>query len=94
MMSTSSTEHKETLEKDAKFMDKYSRQIGAYGMETMAKVFQTAPLAHAQLRESFSDCDPFMVACKAACIDCRDEGCGDRSSEEFNIGRAWGCDHS
>lgn len=26
------------LEKDAGFMDKYSRQIGAYGIETMAKV--------------------------------------------------------
>jgi ubiquitin-activating enzyme E1 len=26
------------LEKDAGFMDKYSRQIGAFGLETMAKV--------------------------------------------------------
>lgn len=26
------------LEKDANFMDKYSRQIGAFGLETMAKV--------------------------------------------------------
>ena len=26
------------LEKDAGFMDKYSRQIGAFGIETMAKV--------------------------------------------------------
>lgn len=27
------------LEKDAGFMDKYSRQIGAFGLETMAKVW-------------------------------------------------------
>lgn len=26
------------LETDASFMDKYSRQIGAFGIETMAKV--------------------------------------------------------
>lgn len=26
------------LETDAGFMDKYSRQIGAFGLETMAKV--------------------------------------------------------
>ena len=32
----------ESLEGDAGFMDKYSRQIGAFGLETMAKVHEHA----------------------------------------------------